>query len=144
MNIATNKLTVKCFSIHLKLTTLFKQRYQKCFYIERINSCYHLRIFNQKVKPKLAVPLVAQQVKNLTSIHKDAGSILETPLFSGLRIWHYHELGCRSQTWLRSGVVDVAQAGSCSSDATPCLEISTYLRWGPEKNNKKKVNQSQV
>ena len=30
--------------------------------------------------------------------------ILSQALLSGLRIWHCHELWCRSQTWLRSGV----------------------------------------
>ena len=35
-------------------------------------------------------------------------------------IQHYHELWCRSQTWLRSSVaVAVAYAGSYSSDSTP-------------------------
>ena len=39
-------------------------------------------------------------------------------LLSGLKIWHCHELWCRLQTWLRSGVVvavAVAETSSCSS-----------------------------
>ena len=39
---------------------------------------------------------------NLTSIHEDEGSSLAS--FSGLRIWHCHELWCRSQMLLRSGI----------------------------------------
>ena len=50
----------------------------------------------------LGLPIVAQHVKNLTSILKDAGSI--PGLLSGLRIRHCRELRCRLQTWLRSHV----------------------------------------
>ena len=40
----------------------------------------------------------------------------------GLKIWCCHELWCRSQTWLGSGVaVAVVQASSCSSNSTPTL-----------------------
>ena len=51
----------------------------------------------------------------------------------GLAQWvkdpHCHELPCRSQTWLGSGVAAaVAQAGSCSSHWTPCLGISMCHR----------------
>ena len=43
----------------------------------------------------------------------------------GLRIWHCHELWCRSQMQLISCVaVAVAQAGSCSSDSTPSVGTS--------------------
>ena len=47
------------------------------------------------------VPVVAQQVMNLTSIHEDTG-LIPGFMLSGLRIQHCHELWCRSQTWLRS------------------------------------------
>ena len=57
-------------------------------------------------------------VMNLTSIHEDEGSILAQ--LSGLRIWGWCELQCRSQMCLRSGIV-VAVASSCSSDSTPSL-----------------------
>ena len=72
---------------------------------------------------KEGVPIVAQQVKNLTSIHKDAGSILAS--LSGLRIWHCHKLQ------LRSGIAvaeAVTMAGSCSSDSTPNLGTSICCR----------------
>ena len=52
MNMATNKLPTKCFSICLKLIKLFKQRYQQCFYIERIDSSIILEYLTRKVKPK--------------------------------------------------------------------------------------------
>ena len=41
---------------------------------------------------------MAQWVKNLTSIHEDLG------LLSGLRIWRFRKLWCRSQTQLGFGV----------------------------------------
>ena len=41
-------------------------------------------------------------VANLTSIHEDVG-LIPGPL-SGLRIWHCHDLWCRLQMQLRSGV----------------------------------------
>ena len=38
---------------------------------------------------------------NPTRIHKDSGLI--PGLLSGLRIWYYSVLRCRSQIWLQSG-----------------------------------------
>ena len=53
---------------------------------------------------------------------------------SGLRIWHCHELTCRSQTWLRSHVaVAVVQASSYSSNSTPSLGTPICLECGPKK-----------
>ena len=49
------------------------------------------------------IPIVAQQVNNLTCIHEDAGFIPGL-LLSGLRIWRCPELWCTSQTWLGSAV----------------------------------------
>ena len=50
-------------------------------------------------------------------------------LLSGLRIWHCHELWCKSQMWLRSDVaVAVAMASSCSADSTPSLGTSKCRR----------------
>ena len=57
----------------------------------------------------LGVPIVAQPVKNLTSIHEDVGLI--PGLAQWVRILRCCELQCRSQTKLRSGVV-VAEAGT--------------------------------
>ena len=50
----------------------------------------------------LGVLDVAQQVTKLTSIHEDAGPSLAS--LSGLRTWHCHELWCKSQTQLGSGI----------------------------------------
>ena len=71
---------------------------------------------------------------NPTSIYEDA-------VFSHneLRIWHFHELRCRSQTQLRSDIaMAVVQASSCSSNLIPSLRTSIWLRWEPEKTKKKK------
>ena len=65
--------------------------------------------------------------------------------FSGLRIWHCHDLRCRSQTWLGSGIavaVAVVQAGSCSSDQTPSLGTSICCGCGPKKTKDKKKKKS--
>ena len=40
--------------------------------------------------------------RNLTRNHEVVGLI---PGLSGLRVWHCHELWCRSQTWLRADLV---------------------------------------
>ena len=59
---------------------------------------------------------MAQWVKNPTSIHEDGAQFLAS--LSGLRIWRWRELWCRSQTWLGSNVaVAVVWDGSCSSDS---------------------------
>ena len=50
----------------------------------------------------LGISFVAQCLPNPTSIHEDAGLISD--LAQWLRIWHCHELWCRSQTQLRSGI----------------------------------------
>ena len=58
---------------------------------------------------------------------------------SGLMIWRRHELHCRWQTWLGSGIdVAVVQAGSSSSNSTPSLGTSMCHSCGPEKPKKKK------
>ena len=56
---------------------------------------------------------------------------------SGLRILHCHELWCRSQVQLGSGVaVAVAQAGDYSSDSAPSLGTCMCQGCGPEKTKK--------
>ena len=58
---------------------------------------------------------------------------------SGLRIWHYRELWCRSQTQLRSLVaVAVAYAVSYSSNWTLSLGIFICRRCSPKQTKKKK------
>ena len=69
------------------------------------------------------VPIVAQWVKNLTSIHEDVDLI--PGLAQWLRIRCFHEQLCMSQMRLRSSVaVAVAKAGSCSSNSALSLETS--------------------
>ena len=79
---------------------------------------------------------MAQQLTNLSSIHKDVSSI--PALLSGLRIRHCRELWCRSQRQLGSGVaVAVVEAGGYSSDSTPSLGTS-MCRGAVLKREKKK------
>ena len=59
-------------------------------------------------------------------------------LLSGLRIQHCHELRCRSQMQLGSGIA-VAVAGSCSSSWTPSLGTATCHECGPKKQKKEKI-----
>ena len=88
------------------------------------------------LKHNMGVPFMAQQLINLTGIHKHVGSI--PGLLSVLRIWRCRELWCRSQMWLRSCIaVAVAVAGSCSLDLTPSLGTSICCRWNPKKQRKK-------
>ena len=65
-----------------------------------LQGCIHALNFNKLYT--YGVPIVAQGVKNLTSIHEDGGLLLAT--LSGLWIQHYHKLQLRSQIWLGSRV----------------------------------------
>ena len=86
---------------------------------------------------------MAQGVENLTSIHEVA--VQSLALLSGLGIWRYRELWCRSQMHLRSGVaVAVVQAGGCSSDLTPSLRTCICHRCSPRKKNKNKNKNRRV
>ena len=74
---------------------------------------------------------------NLTGNHDVVGSI--PGLTQWVKVRHCHELWCRSQTWLRSGVaLTVAQAGSYSSSSAPNLGTSICCGYGPKKKKKKK------
>ena len=66
---------------------------------------------------------MAWWVKNLTSIHEDAGSILAS--FSRLRI-RCHELWCRSQMWLRSCVA-VAVVKAAAAAPAPIRPLAWEL-----------------
>ena len=59
--------------------------------------------------------------------------------FSGLRTRPCHELWCRSQTQLRSGVaVAVVSARGCSFDSTPRRKTSMNRRCSPKKKKDRK------
>ena len=60
----------------------------------------------------------------------------------GLRIRCCHELQCRSQTWLRSGIAaPVVQASGYNSNLLPSLGTSIWHRCSPEKQKIKiKIN----
>ena len=70
------------------------------------------------------------------SMRKQVWSLVS---LSGLRIWHCHELCCRSQTWLGSGVgVAMVQASRHSSDSSPSLGASICQGCRPKKTGGKK------
>ena len=64
----------------------------------------NIKLWKQDVniRKKFGVPIVAQQVTNLTSVQEDVGSI--PGLAQWLRIWHCHKLWHRSQMRIESGV----------------------------------------
>ena len=57
---------------------------------------------------------------------------------SGLRIWHCHELWCRLEMWLISGMA-VAVASCCSSNYIPSLGTSICHSCGPNKQTNKQT-----
>ena len=70
---------------------------------------------------------MTQWVKNCHGVCEDVTFCEDEVLasLSGLKIQCCHELQCRSQMQLRSGIaVALASAGSCSSDLTPSLRTS--------------------
>ena len=80
------------------------------------------------------VPIVAQWLTiRLGTMRLRVRSLAS---LSGLRIWCCHELRCRLQTWLGSGVaVDVVQADGYSSHSTPSLGTSICCKYGPKKTH---------
>ena len=73
----------------------------------------------------VGVPIVVQQVKDLTSLHEDVA------LIPGLAQW-----GQGSSVAVAVAVA-VELAGSCSSDSTPRLGTSICYRCSPTKKRKK-------
>ena len=88
------------------------------------------------------VPIMAQQKRiQLVSMRMKVQSLA---VLSGLRIYHCHELSCRSQNRLGSCVaMAVVKAGVCSSNSTPSLGTSICHRCGPKKEKKKKTKKKQ-
>ena len=85
--------------------------------------------------PVTRVPIVVQQKQILLGTVRLR--VRSLALFSGLRIWHCHELWCKLKMRLGFDVA-VAEAGSCSSNLTPSLGTSISRRCGPKKTGKKK------
>ena len=55
-----------------------------------------MEYYSAMKKDNIEVPIMAQQLTNLTSVHE--------ALLSGLMTWRCRELWCRLQMWLRSHV----------------------------------------
>ena len=76
-------------------------------------------------------------VETNQTLYEDAGLI---PGLSGLRIRHFCELWCRSQTWLGSGITAaVVQASGYSSKSTLSLGNSICRRYSPKKTKQDKT-----
>ena len=88
----------------------------------------HAIIFHSQItfqKRLQGVPAMAQQ-KCIWQVPMRM-QVQSLALLSGLRVGHCCELGCRSQTWLGSGIsVAVVKASGYTSDSTPSLWTSTY------------------
>ena len=83
----------------------------------------------------MRIPNVAQRKQ--IHLRSKRFQIISLALLSDFRIWHYHELLRRMQTWLRSHVA-MAQASSCISYSTPSLGTSICHGCGPKKQTKNK------
>ena len=89
-----------------------------------------MRHVRNKIFPRVPLVLQRKQIE-LGTMRLRVQSLAS---LSGLRIWCCHELWCRSQMRLRSGVaVAVLQAGSCGSDLTSSLGTSICLRCSSKK-----------
>ena len=63
----------------------------------------HIVVLFLVFKDASGVPVVAQQVKNPTSMHEDADTSSQTTQWA--KNMALHEVWCRSQIWLRSALL---------------------------------------
>jgi len=95
-------------------------------------------LLSEKLGTKEKGVLVMAQGKRISLVSMRT-QVRSLALLSGLRVQHCHELCCRSQMQLRSGIaVAVVRDGRYSSDWTPSLETSICCRCGQKKKKKKK------
>ena len=94
---------------------------------------------NQKIlKGKFqGIPVIAQRVKNPTSVHEDLGSI--TGLDRGLKIWHCHKLWPRSQMWLGSHIAVAVAAVAPTGPPSPELPYAVGVALKIKKKRIKKM-----
>ena len=89
----------------------------------------HMQYIKIKVNPEEFLLWLRRLRTQLVSMKM---RVLSPALLSGLRIQHCHELQCRSQMQLGSGIaVARLHDGSCSSDSTPSLGTSTRQGYSP-------------
>ena len=115
-----------CYVKEARLTRLYIVWFQR-YVLEKT------KMWDSKKSSGFGVAVVAQWVKNPTSIHEDMDSI------PGLAQWVKDpacgELQCRLQTRLRSSTaVAVVQADSYSSDSNPSMGTSMCCRYSPKKH----------
>ena len=90
------------FTLHISLLKFYNHSFKIHFKVSLIKS-FILRQTIKKI-PWWTSPC-GSVAMNPTSVHEVVGSIPGS--LSGLRIWYYHELWCRSQTQFRSHVAVV-------------------------------------
>ena len=84
----------------------------------------------------LGVPIVAQQIKNPTNIHEDAGSIPALILWvKGSSVATSCGVGCRRTLYLALLLLWCRTAAA----AAPSLETSICFQYGYKKTKKKRV-----
>ena len=107
-------------------------------HITYTENIHRVHIHIQKIYHIQGVPIVVQQ-KRIRLGTMRLQQIPSLASLGGWRIWCCHELWCRSQMQLGSGVaVAVVQAGSNNSTETPSLGTSICRGCSPKKKKDKK------